>query len=195
MTEDLMEWAGTADVVYLAGLLAGVFLFVCVGIRGVAKGFGLGEGGAALVGLLAMGMSVWSHVKVQFSPEGWEAELTRRLEQVEEKAEKVAESIPRIAREVDAVASATRAVTDQIPVLARNIEYTQELARAVERDAAAPSRDARPSRPQVRPPEEINLEQIRDAKRLLQMREADRRVLMDELFSPGAGDAREGRSP
>ncbi|HSJ31814.1 MAG TPA: hypothetical protein VK933_10290 [Longimicrobiales bacterium] len=123
------------------GLVAGAAALAAVLIVWVrSQQFGVGGGVLSLVGVILIGLSVWSRINVEVTPEGIKATLEgleRRVEQVAEATGTVADAVGQVAHSVEVTQTQFNSLTQ---ILERPQQLTPERLRSIRRpvEVAAP---------------------------------------------------------
>ena len=110
------------NMVFIAGLILGslAILSVCwVWLR--KQVLGVGGGVLSFIGVLLVGLSLWSSASVEISPDGFRAEFERLQEQVQQ----VSVQSQQISNDVLAVAEANKAISQEVKVVAQNIDINK----------------------------------------------------------------------
>ncbi len=114
------------QVALVVGMVFGAFMIGSVCVVFIKRStFGMGGGTLSVLGVLLIGMSVWSTARFEVSPEGLKVQveqLQERVERVQERAETISGEV----RETQARAEELAGEVEQVQTAARNI--SKELA-------------------------------------------------------------------
>jgi hypothetical protein len=110
------------NMAFIAGLILGslAILSVCwVWLR--KQVLGVGGGVLSFIGVLLVGLSLWSSASVEVSPDGFRAEFERLEQQVIQ----VSERSQQISNDILAVAETNKAISQEVKVVAQNIDINK----------------------------------------------------------------------
>jgi septal ring factor EnvC (AmiA/AmiB activator) len=128
------------QIAFIVGMVFGAFMIgsVCV-VYLKRSTFGMGGGTLSVLGVLLIGMSVWSTARIEVSPEGGlklqVEKLQERLDDVEERAEEISGDV--------------RNTRVQTEVLAGDVSQVKTAARAISEELADVAESARTGNQQV----------------------------------------------
>ncbi len=126
---------GIEDLAFLAGIVMGSILLLAVSWVWIRKQV-LGAGGVTMsfVGVTLVGLTVWSSVRIQASPDGLLAEFDRRLESLTETVEEVDSNLQEVvetnisfSRDIESLASSVNTNGQQFVTLTRELQTAGAL--------------------------------------------------------------------
>lgn len=156
------------QVAFVVGMVVGVAMVGTVCIAYVKRStFGMGGGTLSVLGVLLIGMSVWSTARFEVSPEGG---LKLELEKLREQVEHVEERAEEISGEV----RTTRAQTEE---LAGDVSQVRNAARMLSEELAEVADTAQTSNRQVlRLSESLQERQVIDPREAREIQDSLRRA-------------------
>ena len=156
------------QVAFIVGMVVGVGMIGTVCIAYVKRStFGMGGGTLSVLGVLLIGMSVWSTARFEVSPEGG---LKLELEKLREQVENVEERAEEISGEVQS----TRAHTEE---LQGDVSQVRNAAQMLSEELAEVASTAQTSNQQVlRLSESLQERQALDPRAAQEIQESLRRA-------------------
>ncbi len=110
------------NLAFIAGVILGSLAIVSVCWVWLSKQMlGLGGGVLSFVGVVLVGLSLWSKASVEVSPDGFRAEFER----LENEVKKVSVRSEQISNDVIAVAESNKALSNEVKVVAENIDINK----------------------------------------------------------------------
>ena len=113
-----------STAVYTVGLVfGGLAVFSVCYVFMKTRTFGFGGGVLSLVGVILIGLSLWSRVKIEVSKEGLKGEF----ETLQQNVVALAGASESLSEEVKTLAERAETTSDQLVALTRNLEAGQSL--------------------------------------------------------------------
>lgn len=125
-----MAFNGIEDLAFLAGIIMGSIILLAVSWVWISKQV-LGASGVTLsvVGVTLVGLTVWSSVRIEASPDRLLAEFQRELDEVNESIDEVDNQLQDVSADVEQVGNSLNEVVAANILFSENIE---SLATSVE---------------------------------------------------------------
>lgn len=110
------------NLAFIAGLILGSLAILSVCWVWLNKQIlGMGGGVLSFVGVLLVGLSLWSSASVEVTPDGFRAEFERLQQEVIQ----VSNKSEQISNDVQAVARANEAISNEVKVVAQNLDINK----------------------------------------------------------------------
>lgn len=164
------------QVAFLVGMIFGALMIGSVCVVYVKRStFGTGGGMLSVLGVLLIGMSVWSTARFEVSPEGLKVEVDRlqkQVEEVQERAETISgevqnaqERAEEVAGGVEQVQMATRRISEDLAEVALTAKTGNEqilrLSEALEERQTLDPRISREIQEPLRRVPQLDVERLR----------------------------------